>query len=66
MSQQYFCPAEYILSQKLTLTNPNPKVSCFIGFRVSFFLLVLGFVLVVYSAGQKYRWLIFVVAPVVI
>ena len=27
--------------------------------------LVLGFVLVVYSAGQKYRWLIFVVVPVV-
>ena len=27
------------------------------------FWLVLGFVLVVYSAGPKYRWLIFVVVP---
>ena len=30
------------------------------------FWLVLGFVLVVYSAEQKYRWLIFLVVPIVI
>ena len=49
MSQRYFCPAEYTLSPKLTLNL------VFLG-------LVLGFVLVLYSAGQKYRWLIFSVA----
>ena len=31
--------------------------------RVIAFWLVLGFVLVVYSAGQKHRWLIFQVVP---
>ena len=30
------------------------------------FWLVLGFVLVVYSAEQKYRWLIFLVVPIAI
>ena len=51
MSQRYFCPAEYTLRQ----TNPNPQLS----FRIRVSFLVLGFVLVVYSAGQKHCWLIF-------
>ena len=50
MSQPYSCSAE-------CTPNPNPKLS-------QFFWLVLGFVLVVHSAGQKYHWLIFLVVPV--
>ena len=38
-------------------TKPNPWIS-FLGF-------VLGFVLEVYSVGQKYCWLIFLVVPVI-
>ena len=43
-------------------TNPKPKPKNpkkETKFRVRF----LGFALVVYSAGQKYRWLIFLVVP---
>ena len=57
-SQRYFCPAEYTLRQ----TKPNPQLS----FRIRVSFLVLGFVLVVYSAGQKHCWLIFQVVPVAI
>ena len=62
MSQRYVCPVEYTLSQnlKLNLGKLNPKRSKF-RVRVRFFWLVLGFVLVLYSAGQKYRWLMFLV-----
>ena len=46
-------------------TNPNPKLrGSFLGMGLGLglvFLLILGFVLVVYSTGQKYRWLIFLV-----
>ena len=53
MCQRYFCPAEYITKTKPE-TNPNPNPLVFLlGLG-----LVLGFVLV-YSAGQKYRWHIF-------
>ena len=57
MSQQYSCPAEYKISQNLKLTLKLISVSFL-------FWLVLGFVLVVYSAEKKYRWLIFLVLPV--
>ena len=57
MSQRYFCLAEYKISQNLKLTLKLISVSCF--FLVSF-----SFVLVVYSAEKKYRWLIFRVLPV--
>ena len=51
MSQRYFCPAEYTTKTKRkTNQKTNPN------FR---------FWLSVYSAGQKYRWLVFLVVPVV-
>ena len=55
---------KYLPSQNLKLTQPNPKLS-FLGLGLVFWL-GLGFVLVVFSAWQKYRWLIFLVEPVVI
>ena len=60
MNQRYFCPAEYITKTKAN-TNPNPLVLLLglgLGLELVFWL-VLGFVLVMYSAGQKYRWHIF-------
>ena len=72
ISQRYFCPAEYTLSQilnlgtrlKLTLT---PTFFFFrFRFRYRFWVSVTVSVLVVYSAGQKYRWHIFLVVPLVI
>ena len=66
MSQLYFCPAEYTTKPKpKTNPKPNPKQIKFRD-RVSVLGLVLGFGLVVYSASQKYRWLIFLVVRVVI
>ena len=52
MSQRNVCPAEYTLKTKLR----------FLGLGLGLvFWLVLSFVLVVYSAVQNYRWLIFLV-----
>ena len=68
MSQRYFSPAEYATktkpetNQKLT---PTLTLKCFLGLGLGFGL-VLGFVLVVYSAGQKYRWLIFLVVSLLL
>ena len=62
MSQRYFCPAEYTTKAKpKNLTQNLVSFFRFLGLGLG---LVLGFVLVVYSAGQKYRWLIFLVVPV--
>ena len=54
MSQQYLCPVEYTT---LNLTLKKTKVRVRVRFR---------FWLSVYSVGQKYRWLSFLVIPVVI
>ena len=67
MSQRYFCPAEYTLSQNIKLTLNLVlffRVRASLGLELVFWL-VLGFVLVVYYAGQKYRWFIFLLVPVV-
>ena len=66
MNQQ--SPAEYTLSQKLTLTlTLTLNLVNFLAFSLGLVSwLVLGFVLVVYSAGQTYSWLIFVVVPVLL
>ena len=46
-------------------TNPKLIISLFLGLGLVL-RLVLGFVLVVYSAGQKYRWLLFLVVLVIL
>ena len=54
MNQRYVCPAEYITKTKAN-TNPNPLVLLLglgLGLELVFWL-VLGFVLVMYSAGQN-------------
>ena len=61
-SQRYFCPAEYTLIQNLKLTL---TLNLVVGLGLVLGLLswlVLDFV--VYSARQKYRWLIFLVVPI--
>ena len=62
MSQRYICPAEY--TSKTTnrqLTLKETKFGVRVKARVSF-----RFWPSVYFAGQKYRWLIFLVVSVVI
>ena len=67
MCQRYFCPVQYSTKTKpktYQKTNPNPLffLGLDLGLRLELgldFWLVLGFVFVMYSAGQKYRSHIF-------
>ena len=64
MSQSIFFAQQSIpLSENLKLTRTlTLTLGVFLGLGLG---LVLGFVLVVYSTGQKYRWLIYLVVPIV-